>query len=109
MSRLPPRSTLTDTLFPDTTLFRSPGAGSQGRRLGPDREPDAGLDHIPELFPHVPEAGRHDRHGVDGSRSEEHTSDLQLLMRISSAVFCVKKKIQYYKLLCSTIFTIIAH
>ena len=43
----------------------APGARSQGRRHGPEREPDARLDHIPELFPHVSEARRDDRHGDD--------------------------------------------
>src|SRR3546814_5962890 len=100
MIRRPPRSTRTDTLFPYTTLFRSPDrrgaghhsvagsrrAGVQGHgRLVPD-----------DLF-----------HGIDGGgiyvldadrcalwlfRSEEHTSALQSLMRISYAVFCLKKK-----------------
>src|SRR3546814_9610513 len=71
MIRRPPRSTRTDTLFPYTTLFRSPisaaapcgtwkRAGSSSSRLG--------------------------------RRSEEHTSELQSLMRISYAVFCLKKK-----------------
>src|SRR3546814_12690810 len=70
MIRRPPRSTRTDTLFPYTTLFRSgPGVGSApgGARQGRD-------------FP------------VQGGRSEEHTSELQSLMRISYAVFCLKKK-----------------
>jgi hypothetical protein len=42
----------------------APGAGSQGTRQDPAGEPDAGLDHLPELFPHVQEARRHDRHGA---------------------------------------------
>jgi preprotein translocase subunit SecA len=45
----------------------APGARSQGRRQDPAREPDARLDHLPELFPHVRQAGRHDRHGRDRS------------------------------------------
>src|SRR3546814_18332484 len=84
--RRPPRSTRTDTLFPYTTLFRSPrlarldapgqeaaeiGIALQGRRQ--HREGAVRLD-----------LGR--RH-----RSEEHTSELQSLMRISYAVFCLKK------------------
>src|SRR3546814_11141174 len=68
MIRRPPRSTRTDTLFPYTTLFRS------NRLPIDDREPDAGQDE-----------------GEIG-RSEEHTSELQSLMRISYAVFCLKKK-----------------
>src|SRR3546814_6212924 len=70
MIRRPPRSTRTDTLFPYTTLFRS------GHRV--DRTPDVGKD-------------RRGHHAVQ-LRSEEHTSELQSLMRISYAVFCLKKK-----------------
>src|SRR3546814_2000480 len=95
MIRRPPRSTRTDTLFPYTTLFRSREAAEQpdadrlaGRRNG--RE-EAGDDlRAPEA--HLP-PGKH-------IRSEEHTSELQSLMRISYAVFCLKqKKInkQYHK------------
>src|SRR3546814_9579036 len=84
MIRRPPRSTRTDTLFPYTTLFRSavlrhalvahaPGAGREGRALS------AGQHSGPWRC-----AGR--------GRSEEHTSELQSLMRISYAVFCLKKK-----------------
>src|SRR3546814_8452461 len=78
MIRRPPRSTRTDTLFPYTTLFRS------ARR--PCR-----LD--PGLLRHQARPGhqgRNDRPCDD--RSEEHTSELQSLMRISYAVFCLKKK-----------------
>src|SRR3546814_1353791 len=79
MIRRPPRSTRTDTLFPYTTLFRSrlfrhPLSGSLRRqRTGPDRlrDPCRGMRPV---------------------RSEEHTSELQSLMRISYAVFCLKKK-----------------
>src|SRR3546814_1404355 len=78
MIRRPPRSTRTDTLFPYTTLFRSI-AGSTGPRAklrGPAR---LGLAR--------------DRLGSSPvHRSEEHTSELQSLMRISYAVFCLKKK-----------------
>ena len=51
-------------------LFRrpAPGAGSQGARPGPAGKPDAGLDHVPELFPDVRKARRHDRYGADRSR-----------------------------------------
>src|SRR3546814_11881113 len=69
MIRRPPRSTRTDTLFPYTTLFRS---GAERLRKG-DR---LRLDGLP----------------VRDGRSEEHTSELQSLMRISYAVFCLKKK-----------------
>src|SRR3546814_3197542 len=79
MMRRPPRSTRTDTLFPYTTLFRS--------RDKPPPRHFAGL--------HFPPSRRHLR-GASGQRasrrSEEHTSELQSLMRISYAVFCLKKK-----------------
>src|SRR3546814_4438541 len=99
MIRRPPRSTRTDTLFPYTTLFRSL------YRMDPD---------VPLIVPEV------NAHAIDGyakkniianpncstaqlvvalkplhdaaKRSEEHTSELQSLMRISYAVFCLKKK-----------------
>src|SRR3546814_9659832 len=79
MIRRPPRSTRNDTLFPYTTLFRSALRGRAGcvqeNRMGarPWIHPAAGKD-------------------VDVGRSEEHTSELQSLMRISYAVFCLKKK-----------------
>src|SRR3546814_6984431 len=82
MIRRPPRSTRTDTLFPYTTLFRSPGLRAGGH---PGAAPDA---EFRPRRPAVP-AGR----GDGGTcRSEEHTSELQSLMRISYAVFCLKKK-----------------
>src|SRR3546814_2210644 len=71
MIRRPPRSTRTDTLFPYTTLFRS-----LGQAVGPRQRELDGAVH----------ALRRRR------RSEEHTSELQSLMRISYAVFCLKKK-----------------
>src|SRR3546814_6650831 len=104
MIRRPPRSTLTDTLFPYTTLFRSRMvltdqiavmdlmAFGQFLLLPEDdltlatvlKGPLVGLDEE-ELFRLA--------YGRDGSlRSEEHTSELQSLMRISYAVFCLKKK-----------------
>src|SRR3546814_4722064 len=89
MIRRPPRSTRTDTLFPYTTLFRSLGpfhalqAGARSR--GPDPLPCRR-----RLAPTV--AGACDDHGQGPGRSEEHTSELQSLMRISYAVFCLKKK-----------------
>src|SRR3546814_2266774 len=74
MIRRPPRSTRTDTLFPYTTLFRSPHEW----RLAASPRPE----HAPAPHPRPPE---------DCRRSEEHTSELQSLMRISYAVFCLKK------------------
>src|SRR3546814_9318385 len=73
MIRRPPRSTRTDTLFPYTTLFRS-HRSSQAPVIG------------------APAWHRHWRAPVTMPRSEEHTSELQSLMRISYAVFCLKKK-----------------
>src|SRR3546814_7300976 len=80
MRRRPPRSTRTDTLFPYTTLFRSLSyiAGAHHDHPGTPRSRN----------PLVIVMGER---GVPG-RSEEHTSELQSLMRISYAVFCLKKK-----------------
>src|SRR3546814_4438159 len=118
MIRRPPRSTRTDTLFPYTTLFRSggppvwdevgiivtrgcltpadaarrPNEASAGelsgdvphrRRCDPDRPGCRAEQHL--------DGDRRDRL-ARGARSEEHTSELQSLMRISYAVFCLKKK-----------------
>src|SRR3546814_2933486 len=106
MLRRPPRSTRTDTLFPYTTLFRScahvgadgdEGALAQGDQSGisgQQVEP-AGGDQGDRDRPHRLAAGDGQwisaQPGNDG-RSEEHTSELQSLMRISYAVFCLKKK-----------------
>src|SRR3546814_4045400 len=85
MIRLPPRSTRTDTLFPYTTLFRSP------LYLQLDRASARRDDEI-VILQNL--AGREcHRPGLAFQlRSEEHTSELQSLMRISYAVFCLKKK-----------------
>src|SRR3546814_1655171 len=80
MIRRPPRSTRTDTLFPYTTLFRS--SGQIVPRVGLCGAPRR--DHRQE--------GRGHREAAAQARSEEHTSELQSLMRISYAVFCLKKK-----------------
>src|SRR3546814_9518291 len=102
MLRLPPRSTRTDTLFPYTTLFRSVCRGVRSSRteqrsghdLGQhrEREHDRLQGHLGALL----DAGDHGRHPdhphARWRRSEEHTSELQSLMRISYAVFCLKKK-----------------
>src|SRR3546814_3595286 len=94
MIRRPPRSTRTDTLFPYTTLFRSPRADCLDRpmeRSGQGREPAGHLESEPDLdvpARREPEVASN----VDEERSEEHTSELQSLMRISYAVFCLKKK-----------------
>src|SRR3546814_6982954 len=71
MIRRPPRSTRTDTLFPYTTLFRS-ACGMDGELFDAEKRGHRRLLRV--------------------GRSEEHTSELQSLMRISYAVFCLKKK-----------------
>src|SRR3546814_7404614 len=75
MIRRPPRSTLTDTLFPYTTLFRSPALMTHPRRMNLRRRITEQTGYLLPTY-----------------RSEEHTSELQSLMRISYAVFCLKKK-----------------
>src|SRR3546814_5028850 len=90
MIRRPPRSTRTDTLFPYTTLFRSIGLRALRRkRACPRRVPTADTIFLPSLPQAKPLARRVRR---SARRSEEHTSELQSLMRISYAVFCLKKK-----------------
>src|SRR3546814_2384742 len=83
MIRRPPRSTRTDTLFPYTTLFRSIWLGFTDTRIG---RPGIfiGLENYISLLG--------DSIFLKSVRSEEHTSELQSLMRISYAVFCLKKK-----------------
>src|SRR3546814_3183715 len=91
MIRRPPRSTRTDTLFPYTTLFRS--IRSHVPRLFDGELPqfnigtNGGATAAPELETIVANIC-----AASGQRSEEHTSELQSLMRISYAVFCLKKK-----------------
>src|SRR3546814_7836306 len=92
MIRRPPRSTRTDTLFPYTTLFRSRVTTSwwlcAATRLSCDDEPPRRYcSHAAGAC----EPGRSSSRTTP-SRSEEHTSELQSLMRISYAVFCLKKK-----------------
>src|SRR3546814_4408130 len=92
MIRRPPRSTRTDTLFPYTTLFRSPASGYYGSdsfayaATGPGGTSAPASVQLTVGTPPAPVAA--DKSG----RSEEHTSELQSLMRISYAVFCLKKK-----------------
>src|SRR3546814_5499298 len=140
MIRRPPRSTRTDTLFPDTTLFRSEPLVAVRRRVGEGVQRLGVLDDAAdEIKAHVRKPGIAvareqrlalfpdremrvhaaaiivlDRLGHEGrglaigvrdlvhdifvdlhARSEEHTSELQSLMRISYAVFCLKKKINH--------------
>src|SRR3546814_1869130 len=122
MIRRPPRSTRPDTLFPYTTLFRSLyRTVPLGQRGGVNREDsvaDLGLDraraleqrqrrHLLDALDHRQADAAHALAGIAeqqelrraartclGLRSEEHTSELQSLMRISYAVFCLKKKTQ---------------
>src|SRR3546814_9983717 len=84
MIRRPPRSTRTDTLFPYTTLFRSNTIYNTSMRFG------IIYDHIFAINQSV---------NYRNNRSEEHTSELQSLMRISYAVFCLKKKTKNRKLI----------
>src|SRR3546814_1010759 len=113
MIRRPPRATRTDTLFPYTTLFRSIATTGakvlHPRSIKPCRDagaplaildtehperPGTSIDGKGETVPGVKAVSR--RNGIVlvsmESRSEEHTSELQSLMRISYAVFCLKKK-----------------
>src|SRR3546814_10309608 len=86
MIRRPPRSTRTDTLFPYTTLFRSSGnditlrIARQTMRIDGKLSRAIGINGTVPAYPGGPQ------------RSEEHTSELQSLVRISYAVFCLKKK-----------------
>src|SRR3546814_1154968 len=116
--RRPPSSTRTDSRFPDTTLFRSQ-ALPEGEAVGVEiallaeldrlleqlrRQPALLVDAAADAQVHRPVEPRHRRHDgradlaqiaqelVDALRSEEHTSELQSLMRLSYAVFCLKKK-----------------
>src|SRR3546814_16559905 len=99
--RRPPRSTRTDTLFPYTTPFRS-----QASIEGPDRSAGRACNYDIGHLRNSPFRGRAGRSELTrcaacrsarrvvghARRSEEHTSELQSLMRISYAVFCLKKK-----------------
>src|SRR3546814_3762361 len=102
--RRPPRSTRTDTLFPYTTLFRSPYRHSGLAAVAARFRHTARIHRARQQRP-AHRAGRGPRLVVQlayrlrgdirpaAPRSEEHTSELQSLMRISYAVFCLKKKI----------------
>src|SRR3546814_7970504 len=109
MIRRPPRSTRTDTLFPYTTLFRS-AVGVARIRFADHVQQQGGIGdaagHGADVGEGAEGAERIGRHAAEGRlqgddagegggnahRSEEHTSELQSLMRISYAVFCLKKK-----------------
>src|SRR3546814_7092591 len=110
MIRRPPRSTRTDTLFPYTTLFRSPGTryGADCPDIFPDRRCRRrmpiwlryapGRSASPDWPRLAPPSCRVRRRPP---RSEEHTSELQSLMRISYAVFCLKKKKKQQQTYCT--------
>src|SRR3546814_2801553 len=100
MIRRPPRSTRTDTLFPYTTLFRSFSVYAPSESLSVPLAASYSSHSRPTIaaIPAPPEnrAGRQDKPFAAQylmllPRSEEHTSELQSLMRISYAVFCLKK------------------
>src|SRR3546814_2854579 len=96
MIRRPPRSTRTDTLFPYTTLFRSPfvrikPATAQSTEADPPAIPSR-QDVTSKTFGLLRQIEAGDLSIGNVERSEEHTSELQSLMRISYAVFCLKKK-----------------
>src|SRR3546814_7264653 len=100
MIRRPPRSTRTDTLFPYTTLFRSDTVGHQYNQAGSDDESSSSSSSPRSSKPIAVRATSTLTHPgfylsiyrSTTRRSEEHTSELQSLMRISYAVFCLKKK-----------------
>src|SRR3546814_7166110 len=93
MIRRPPRSTRTDTLFPYTTLFRSHRLLTAGFEL--------------RLISSV--ALARTREALHNGRSEEHTSELQSLMRTSYAVFCLKKKNRYYNIISNNYYSSTAY
>src|SRR3546814_9872316 len=100
MTRRPPASTPTDTLFPYPTLFRSllrrAGLRARHRQAAADQMGDRLEPRVRQLCGRSgAQPGDRDgrrRQPRQGCRSEEHTSELQSLMRISYAVFCLKKK-----------------
>src|SRR3546814_2928198 len=97
MIRRPPRSTRTDTLFPYTTLFRSRAQSAEVHVAHGVATLEPGQQLPGGVAPGEPvRAVGADQHqaavGRIGERSEEHTSELQSLMRNSYAVFCLKKK-----------------
>src|SRR3546814_2077821 len=102
MIRRPPRSTRTDTLFPYTTLFRSEDESTDNKIVSAERLLRRVFDNakvaILKLLPTRCGTNRLIDSMQAADRSEEHTSELQSLMRISYAVFCLKKKTQMIKI-----------
>src|SRR3546814_1992940 len=100
MIQRPPRSTRTDTLFPYTTLFRSQirvarHSAFYNHKLGVNHALNMALNAMMDngFVSEMPRTEAITKYGYSGKRSEEHTSELQSLMRISYAVFCLKTKI----------------
>src|SRR3546814_7943010 len=89
MTRRPPRSTRTGTLFPSTTLFRSTAPAETSREVSPPVDDRASLE---SLWSKASTRASQLASMTFSERSEEHTSELQSLMRISYAVFCLQKK-----------------
>src|SRR3546814_1088268 len=92
MIRRPPRSTRTDTLFPYTTLFRSMPILPKIWFAKAGTSSDACLRGRFNIILRIGYCSTERRPSCSENRSEEHTSELQSLMRISYAVFCLKKK-----------------
>src|SRR3546814_12694947 len=92
MIRRPPRSTRTDTLFPYTTLFRSFGPVVWLDQVALPVPVLVAVPVLVRVWPFGPVTLRLRVQLPSAHRSEEHTSELQSLMRISYAVFCLKKK-----------------
>src|SRR3546814_7127746 len=114
MIRRPPSSTRTDTLFPYTTHFRSSSAASSGHRptsstTNRSTARTAWTSSSGRLAAPPPGKPQDESRHVDRPRSEEHTSELQSLMRISYAVFCLKKQNQHRKPTYQTQVNYIAH
>src|SRR3546814_9853016 len=110
MERRPTRYKSTDTLLPDTTLFRSSAWSTLGELhlsgAFPGADPAAGIEYLQRAHQAgIASATAHlGQAYLEGRRSEEHTSELQSLMRISYAVFCLTKK-NYFHFLFLTVFS----
>src|SRR3546814_3296481 len=104
MIRRPPRSTRTDTLFPYTTLFRSSATPSALRIIviGAIGISSGSAVYMQPTTPQLAVIGVPSFDNCSRLRSEEHTSELQSLMRISYAVFCLKKKNKTKQQQCTT-------
>src|SRR3546814_8021054 len=92
MIRRPPRSTRTYTLFPYTTHFRSPSMATMRARWSARLRDSALRERAPMQWRAAWRSSKSANRRSKDNRSEEHTSELQSLMRISYAVFCLKKQ-----------------